>query len=57
MEKAADIFFGESVRTCHVIVGTHSYVSITSLNQNAQMAKSADSDMLRLMVAQQKVEE
>ena len=42
-------FRWESVRTHHVIVG-----AITSLNQDANMAKNADSDTLRLMGSPEK---
>ena len=45
----ADISLMKSVRTCHVIVGALPCVSITSLIQDANMAKNADSDTLRLM--------
>ena len=45
----SEITSGESVRALHVIFGTLPCVSITSLNQDALMAKSADSDTLRLM--------
>ena len=45
----AEIFFGENVRTRHVLSGTLPCVSITSLNQDAHVAKNADSDTLRLM--------
>ena len=47
-EFRADISLGESVRTRHVITGTLSCVSVTSLNQDANMA-NADFDTLRLM--------
>ena len=45
----ADISLRESVRTRRVIIGTLSCVSKTSLNQDAHMAKHADSDTWRLM--------
>ena len=47
----------ESVRTGHVIIGTFPSVSITSLNPNAHTVKNVESDTLRLMGAQRKVEE
>ena len=47
-EFRADVSSGESIRTRHVIFGTLPCVSITSLNQDAQMSKNADSDTLRL---------
>ena len=48
-EFRADTSLGESVRTRHVITGTFPCVSITSLNQDAHMAKNAESDTLELM--------
>ena len=48
-EFRADISSGESVRNCHVIIGTLPCVSVTSLDQDAHMAKNVDSDTLRLM--------
>ena len=39
---------GESVRIRHVILGTLPCVSITSLNQDANMATNADPDTMRL---------
>ena len=42
------ILWGGSVRICHVIIGTLPRVSITSLNEDANMATNVDSDMLRL---------
>ena len=44
-----DISLGECVRTSHVIIGTLPCVSIISLNQDANMAKHAETDTLRLM--------
>ena len=48
-ELRADISLGESARTRHVVIGTLPCVSITSLSQDAHMAKNADSDTKRLM--------
>ena len=48
-EIRADISLGESVRTRHEIIGTLPCVSITSLNQDVNMATNVDSDTLRLM--------
>ena len=45
----AEISFGTSVRIRHVMFGTVPCVLSTSLNQDALMAKNADSDTLRLM--------
>ena len=45
----ADICRKECVRTRHVIIGTLPCVSITSVNEDANMAISAESDTLRLM--------
>ena len=50
----AKIFIGESVRIRHVIVGSLPCVSITSLNQDANMATIVDSYTLRLMPSQAK---
>ena len=49
-----EISLGESVRTRHIIIDTLPCVSITSRNQDAHMAKNADSDTLTLM-AEEKV--
>ena len=45
----AEISSKESARTRHVIIGTLPSVLITCMKHDAHMAKSADSDMLRLM--------
>ena len=45
----AHISLGESARTRHVVIGTSPCVSITSLNQDANLATNANSDTLRLM--------
>ena len=45
----ADISSSESVRARHVFFGTLPCVLMTSLSRDAHMAKSADSDTLRLM--------
>ena len=44
----AEISLGESLRTRHVIFGTFPCVSIARLNQDANVAKNAESDTLRL---------
>ena len=41
--------FGEGVRTRHEIIGTLPCVSVARLNQDANMATTADCDTLRLM--------
>ena len=48
-EFNAAISFGESARIRHVIIGTLPCLSITSLNQVAQMEELVSSDTLRLM--------
>ena len=48
-ELRVDISMVESVRTRYVIFGTLPCVSRTSLNQDANVAKKADFDTLRLM--------
>ena len=48
-EMRADISSRESARTRHVVIGTLMCVSISSLNQDANMAKNVDSNTLRLM--------
>ena len=47
----AENSLGEIVRIRHLIIGTLPRVSITSLNQDANMATNVDSDTLRLMVS------
>ena len=48
-ELRADISLGESEPIRRVIIGTLPCVKITSLNRDANMAKHAYSDTLRLM--------
>ena len=45
----ADISLGKSARTRHVIWGTLPCVSISSVNQDANLEEHISSDMLRLM--------
>ena len=47
---------GESLRIRRVIIGTLPCVSITSLNQDANMATNANSDTM-MLAAQQNVKE
>ena len=49
VDLRAEISLGESVRSRRVLLGTLPCVSITSLNQDANMATNVNSDTMRLM--------
>ena len=53
-KRRAKITLKETVRLRRVIIGILSYVKITNLNRDANSAKNAYSDTLRLTVSKQK---